>query len=201
MFENTMNAFEGLRVVLAAVCIAFALFGAINTKQGELLIPRPARARLRMRRKVQMYGFAFIGLVLGAQSLYVAALPDTGFPTLSTYTGNTAIILTLLTLITLAFIHVYGWWREGTIVHIPLNPDEQERADLAIKRGREIAHAALSALQYAAAPFDEALNNAQSSEEERATAQIGLDSIFAVRAYITQLQSEIRSLAKVELRA
>lgn len=188
------NYLEGFRVVFSIVLLFTAMFAIVNSRQGELVIPRPARSRITWRRRFQMACTALVSIILGAQSMYVTQIPNSENPSFAAITSNWSLIFTLVILITMVLVHIIGWWKEGTIMKVPLDPDSIERSEGSIIRGRNIAHNAKSVYSVCLLAMEPLIEDTKISTYKRNNLKLAIDSIQLSSEQIDAWHDEIKML-------
>ena len=188
------NALEGTRVILSLVLFFTSFFGLVNTSLGILIIPRVVRGRILFRRRVQMLFTVLIAIILGLQSAHVTFIPNADEPSLNFYTANYSVISVLSILIVKTLIHLAGWWREGSVLRVPLDPEAEEKAEEAIKRGRQLAHLSNNTLQLLGITLEEVITDQNITPLQRKNARLALENIITVKGQIEAIHSEIKLL-------
>lgn len=189
-----MNILEGFRVVFSIVLVAAALFAALNATQGGLALPRPMRPRITFRRRAQMISLIIAGTALGIQSIIVAMTPNPLEPSYTVYTSNISILVALMALIGSVGIHLWGWWREGTIMKVPLDPDAEEKAREAVLRAREIAHTSRTAMSLLTIILSDLEEDPMLSKDKRKNIREALQGIADINMKIARWHEEIKIL-------
>ena len=189
-----MNMLEGLRVIFSIVLVAAALFAALNANQGSLALPRPMRPRITFRRRAQMISLIVAGLAIAVQSAIVTQIPNPLEPASAVWSSNISVLITLFALLVSVAIHISGWWREGVIMRVPLDPDAEEKAKEAIKRARDIAHTSRTAMSLLSVVLDDLIDDESISSSKRKNIQKALDGVQNISIHIAKLHEEIRIL-------
>ena len=192
---GNMNALEGARVVVAFMAFVVSVWGLVNARQGEMVLPRASRPHVTFRRRVHMGGFAVIALLLGWQAAFVATLPEpsTGMST-AVLTSNITVLTALVVLFVLATVHVVGWAREGRVLWVPITPDTEERMMLAVELGRELGHMSAAALTGIALTLETALMSPTITVEMRRDMERALDNVHVLAEQIRMIHANIKSL-------
>lgn len=194
------NELEGTRVILSLVLFFLSVFALVNSSLGILVIPKAVRKRILFRRRSQMFTACLISIGIGAQSMYVTTIPNSDEPSFGTYTSNYSLLFVLVCLFIQCFIHLFGWWREGTVMRVPLQPEAEERAEEAIERGRNIAHLSNNTLMLLTGTIETIIVDDKISSIHRKALKMALENISVVHEQIESMHNEIKMLHPLVLK-
>jgi hypothetical protein len=147
---GTLSLLEGVRLVLAGAGVIASLWAVTHARDGSMAFARPIRERMVWRRRAQMVGYLVIFLVLGAQTVSAALVPDPAVITSAGIAVSYAMIAVLLILLLMTLMFSIGWAEVEEIVRdTPLVPTQDEHLAEVSVDGRHFAHAAYGQLSIA----------------------------------------------------
>jgi hypothetical protein len=195
LFPNT-SALEALRILLACACFAVALWGCLHAGDGRMAFARPIRAEFVRGRREQMGAYLAIALMLGAQAVVVANVPESeGLPPVPAISGNLAQIVVLAILLALMLRRLDTWARhEAVMGEQPLVPDGAERLTEAARLGRPMIHAINNDLSIVVGTLDLLSIEAGLTADQHAALELAAERLGSASDQLGHLQRLVRAL-------